>query len=564
MNSSSPRQSGPGTRSIPSLHSGQAPSGGRHLFADRSRRLRSDLGLLVLPWLAAGLAVLMYLYYGARATGNFGFPLDDSWIHLQIARNLAAGYGWSFNPGELTGASTAPLWVLLITPLFRLGGDATIWVKAVGCLLYLANVALVADVARRITGDRRIAAVAGLLAAWQPAFVWAALSGMETPLYLFLFLCALRSLLQAEEGHRGAAYAATAWLALAGWARPELWALLPLAWGYLFWRRRELYPGRPWVHVALAAAAIGGFLAFNLALWGRPFPSAFYAKPAHTVGAAELALRPVLTDTLLRFLMNIQETIYAQNPVLIVFLGLGGVVAWHRGGRHARGLIVLLAIVALATIVVTMTHLGQAGFQTYRRFAHALAAMTVLVAVGAVACWDELWGLSRATPGRRARRYGGTLALGIGCLLALAMQLAGLREAARLYANDTASINAGDVAAARWLAANTPTEALVAANDIGAIAYFGGRRILDLIGLATPESIPILAETSPGSAERDGRVADLLRRRAADYVVIFPEWFPHLAEDPGLVEAARLQVPGATALAGEEVVIYQIHPRGAQ
>ena len=40
----------------------------------------------------------------------------------------------------------------------------------------LIDVLLVADVARLATGDRRVAVVAGLLAAWQPAFVWGALS----------------------------------------------------------------------------------------------------------------------------------------------------------------------------------------------------------------------------------------------------------------------------------------------------------------------------------------------------------------------------------------------------
>ena len=29
-----------------------------------------------------------------------GMPLDDSWIHLQFARNLAEGNGFAFNPDE--------------------------------------------------------------------------------------------------------------------------------------------------------------------------------------------------------------------------------------------------------------------------------------------------------------------------------------------------------------------------------------------------------------------------------------------------------------------------------
>ncbi len=105
-------------------------------------------------------------------------------------------------------------------PLFRLPGDVTAWVKGLGALLFLANVALIVDLARRVTGDRRIALLAGLLAAWQPTYLWGALSGMEVHFYLLLALLGLAAVLRAE-GQGGSAYAATGWLALAGWARPH-------------------------------------------------------------------------------------------------------------------------------------------------------------------------------------------------------------------------------------------------------------------------------------------------------------------------------------------------------
>src|SRR4051794_21135502 len=42
--------------------------------------------------------------------GHLGLPLDDGWIHLQFARNLAHGAGLAYNPGERVAGSTAPLW----------------------------------------------------------------------------------------------------------------------------------------------------------------------------------------------------------------------------------------------------------------------------------------------------------------------------------------------------------------------------------------------------------------------------------------------------------------------
>ncbi|HEX6034204.1 MAG TPA: hypothetical protein VFY83_07195, partial [Anaerolineales bacterium] len=58
---------------------------------------------------AALVAVFFYLAVSILAFG-VGFPLDDSWIHLTYARNLAEHGEWSFRLGQHSAGSTAPLW----------------------------------------------------------------------------------------------------------------------------------------------------------------------------------------------------------------------------------------------------------------------------------------------------------------------------------------------------------------------------------------------------------------------------------------------------------------------
>jgi hypothetical protein len=531
---------------------------------------------IVLIWVVlAGLAALaVYLFYGARVTGNRGFPLDDSWIHMQIARNLATGRGWSYNPGEPTGASTTPLWVLALAPLHLRWSprDPVTAVKVLGSLLFLASLVLVALLAWRVSEDGRVALVAGLLAAWQPALVWGALSGMETPLYLPLVLLGLLSLLRAESPHARSAYGATFWLTLAGWARPEVWVLLPVAWAYLTWRRRELRAGRLWVHVLIAAAGIGAFALFNVAVWGQPLPATWHAKTAFTQG--NLSRGPV--DWLLHFseqaISSIQAAVYSQNPVLVMTLVLGCVAAWRAGGARWRRVVLLLAVVLAGIVTAALADLGTVGFQNYRRAASLVACMNILVALGAVALWDALtagirWPLfgaqrppaeaparAAATAGRRTKM----IVVVSAALVALAMQAAGLREGAKLYANDVRSINQGDVAPALWLAANTSPDARIAVNDIGALAYFGGRHITDLVGLASPEAIKALKSSRAESEDRDRRLSDLIIAEGVDYVVIFPQWFPWLAQDPRLVEVKRFTVPRPTMIASGNVVVYRV------
>lgn len=533
--------------------------------------------------LAAGLGALaLYLFYGQRAAGNFGFPLDDSWIHLQIARNVASGQGWSYNPGEPTGASTSPLWVMVLALLFWLPGDVTVWVKALGGLLYLANVLLVADLACRLTRDRRMAWLAGLLTAWGPTLVWGGLSGMEVHLYLLLTLLGLRAAVVAGDEQRPG-YAATVWLGLAGWARPELWALLPVAWAYLWWpeivrqpevrpaaqdqpaqaggaeadraRREPRTPVRPtgwWLHLLIAAALIGAFLAFNLGAWGQPLPGTWYAKTAFGAGDGPVTLLPRGLHFLSQLMSSLQAAVYSQNPLLGATQALGGVALWRAGPVQRRGLALLLGVAVAASVAAAVADLGSVSLQHYRRAAHLVVTLNILSAAGAVALWDFL---HASLGGRRLARE--SLAL-LFTASVLAMQLAGLRQGALLYANDTRSINQGDVAAAQWIAANTPADAVVAVNDIGALAYFGGRRVVDLVGLASPEVVAITATSRPGSVEREARLRDLLLAQGVGYVVIFPEWFPTLAADPALTEVARFTVPRASALAYDSVVVYQL------
>lgn len=513
----------------------------------------------------------LFWLQSVRQADGFGFPLDDSWIHLQIARNLASGAGWSFNPGVPTGAATSPLWVLVLAPLFYLGGDITVWVKAVGILLYLAVIMLVASVATQVTNDRRVGLVAGGLAALQPAFLWAALSGMETMLYLTLFLLSLRSLLSVERRGAAAAYASTAWLALAGWARPELWAMLPLFWGYLWWRRRDLSVGRWWMHGGIALLATGSFAAFNMALWNHPTPATLMAKQAH-IGTLNQSLN--FTDMLAwltGFIINIDLILRSQNIVLLTCM-VGLVLLVQQHSAVGQRLLLCLGIVVLGIVVVLLVNVGGVSFQSFRRSAHLLAAMNVLVAAGFVAIYHLLRRSSLAAdaglegqgdalprPWLRPRRdrWRDIVLLSLAGM-ALLIQIYAVRVWASRFGNDVRSINQADVAAGMWLAANTQAGALVAANDVGAIAYFSQRPVFDMIGLASPESIDVLRRTLRMSEERDRQMKELLLAQQVDYVVIFPAWFPWLAQDPMLHEVHRFTVAKASALASDEVVIYRL------
>ncbi|HXF58265.1 MAG TPA: hypothetical protein VN539_00400, partial [Candidatus Saccharimonadales bacterium] len=116
-----------------------------------------------------------------------GFPLDDSWIHAVFARNVASGQGFSFNPGERVAGSTAPLYTLLLALLYKITGEFVWTEKILGVLCQAASAVLIFLTMLAWDPKARVRAfLAAAIVALSPPLLWAALSGMEIPVYLLL------------------------------------------------------------------------------------------------------------------------------------------------------------------------------------------------------------------------------------------------------------------------------------------------------------------------------------------------------------------------------------------
>jgi hypothetical protein len=62
-----------------------------------------------------------------RCGGDFCYPLDDTWIHLAIAKHFAALGVWGVTPYAFSSSSSSMLWTLILSIAFKLfGNNATI------------------------------------------------------------------------------------------------------------------------------------------------------------------------------------------------------------------------------------------------------------------------------------------------------------------------------------------------------------------------------------------------------------------------------------------------------
>jgi len=503
--------------------------------------------------LLGGLVACLRYLFGeiGRLRGGLDFPLDDSWIHLQFARNLAHGFGLSYNPGELVTGSTAPLWTALLALLFPLPGDVTLWAKLLGVALYLAGIDATWRLARELDLGPGLSALAAALTLATSWLVWSALSGMEIPLFILLSLWGMILHLRERAGPDRPPLS-FALLAVAVLARPEglLLLLLALLDRFLAFGTpgatnsiRRPSPRTLLAGAALAFCALAGPFLFYAWAGGSVLPTTYAAKGGGQV-------RGLLPD--FRYLANVLGIFFRPQPWATLLAGAGAVsLAARLGTPRDRGLLPALWLFGLPLAYSLLTPgptkmLGNFGRYYFPLFP-VLAVLGVLGVEPAVAALAA-----------RLRSRGARVALGtLGAAAILAPTLLVLVQGERFYAQNVANVHESDVAVARWLAPRLPPDASLAVNDIGAIKYFLPNRIVDLASIATPEIGQEVQRAAAAGTPWSEALLAALARRQPDYVVIFPSWFPALAGDPRFRAVHTVAIPGNITMGGDEIVVYE-------
>ena len=491
-------------------------------------------------------------YLAARLLlrGGHGFPLDDSYIHLQFARNLAAGHGLAYNAGELVTGSTAPLWTALVTLLGAAGG-AVAAVKLAGVLLHCASVHATLVLGREMglsRGGARLAAAFTLGTGW---LVWGALSGLEVPLFTLLSLWGVILHLRERGGSEPGRSLAV--LALAALARPEglLLILLALADRLLLWRREEAGLALAWPPLApvahgLAAAALllVPMALFSTAVGGSPLPTTFFAKGAgSSIGLPQTS-----------YLFHVLGILFREQPAPVLFAGAGVVFLVRRlGGRDDRGLLPALWLFALPLAFAVLSPRGGSPLVgNFGRYFFPLFPFLALVGAA---------GLEAAGTALGPRLSAGSLRLPLRPALAVLVLLPSvfsLVRGAGRYTQAVGNVRDGDVAVTSWLAPRLPPGATLAVNDVGVLKYrLPENRVLDLAGILDPEVVRYRAEAlAAGRPAVEGDLRFLAETRP-DYLVIFPDWFPGLMalDDAGFRPLHQVTVPGNIALGDDRIVV---------
>ncbi len=435
------------------------------------------------------------------ALGGLAFApasYDDGYITYRHADNLVHGRGFSFNPGEKVLGTSAPGYGLVLAGLTISLRSAGVAVDTVGAAIFLAGFALLpllfCGMLRRLNLSRPelVAGAFALLAI--PARWNAELMGCEQ--LPMLVLVALAFLLALD--HRQVAAGACAGIAAAFRFDAGL-AIAVLAIAIWIDRRRL-----PWRFTLAASVPVLACWSWLLATFGTILPITLAGKRSELefvaagYGTSELGW--------------LVRTLGLPGACALVALVLSGLV----GAASLRGRSRLFAAAAGGWLLAHELFYRLAGvpFAPWYHVA-AINALLAVAAMGTIRALEN-WRHLAVAGSLTEPRHGRWTRVATSALAALAVGTV-LYGSAEFYSQtwgrppDSRIRIYRDVAAA--LRAHSAPGARVASVEIGALAFFADRPIVDLAGLLDP---------ALRAAREEHRLAAALAAASPDYLVDNP------------------------------------------
>lgn len=502
--------------------------------------------LIIIP---AALSVY-YINYAFGINKEHGFPLDDPWIHLTFAKNLVDYHSFSYFKNEIiTAGSTSPVYTLLLVPGFLIIKNEFILSYILG-ILFLC---LSTYVYYRLSGnlfdkENWLPVAATLLFAVDRWMNFIAVSGMETTMFIFTLLGAFYF----YRIRKPVPFAVM--LGLIFWTRPDGIAFVAaVIIDYLLQvylkqkspKRNEeirLFEKKELIQIGIIFFIIlAAYFGMNLLLSGNLMPNTYAAKLSYYSSEfrsrgdfLKLEVWGYFTESayvlmIVPFIIGVLSVIYDifrlkhsrfLLPALFIFIFI--FIYWyklpyaHRFGRYMMPIFpfyFLMFIHGSRLVFIALNrYLNQKN--TVNGLNIIFFAVTIIYSVSAY------------------------------------------YENRVVYQDQTHHIAIRQVATARWLRDNTPENSVIATHDVGAIAFYSQRKIVDVAGLINPEYISQLHEKNYSNIMTDNMV-----KKGVTHIAFLKEWYQVSNQAPLFVTGDKnfeiMEVykfePGKTHILSNEV-----------
>lgn len=466
-----------------------------------------------------------YVSFAYMINGYNSFPLDDPWIHLTFAKNLAEYGSFSYFKNEVvTAGSTSPLYTLVLAAGFFVTKNE-MWLSYIlGIIFFALSVFYYFRLANDVFPKENWLAIgAALIFVLDKWINFISVTGMETTLFIFLLITCF------YYYHRRNAVLFGVTLALTFWTRPDAVAFIAaLAADYfilLYLKSNSpkanenvtLFSKNELIKIgAIAGGITAVYFIMNLMISGSIMPNTYSAKLSYY--SAEFRSR---SD----FLRTEVWQYFTESAYLLIFIPfVFGVIKLIKDSvqrKYNRNLGALIFIALL--IFIYWYKLPYA--HRFGRYLMPIFPFYILLAVyGGREFFIWLGGVLKDSKTANA--------LNIILLVSTLSYFGyGYYQNRLPYQDQTRHIYIRQVAAANWLKDNTPEGTVVATHDVGAIAFYSQRKVIDVVGLINPEFIPKL-----NTKDFTAFVEEQLKKQNVTYLAFLREWF-QVVNQPALFSA---------------------------
>ena len=488
----------------------------------------------------AGAVVWLLIASVAANEGHLVYPLDDTFIHMAVAENLAQHGTFGITPGTYTSVSSSPLYTLLLAGVYAVSG---VWTAApvVLNLLFGALALLVLNLWTRACGVRPVFGfVLILVVIHVTPLVTLAFVGMEHTLHVALTL-ALGALfvaaLQSPSKRTSLALGAVALLAVA--TRYESMFLVgPMCVVFIVRRQWRVAVGvlvcsaLPVLVYGTVSLAKGNFFLPNSLMFKGTFP-------------------PDMLDlgAWVTFLRDGLRSLAGAVHVFVLVCCAMATVALNTARQRAPGpygwLCAVFAVAAAAHI--RFARLGW--FYRYEGYLLALGAAAVVLGVTVFAGSHTLHRLRGNPPFIAAT-----------CILLVSVFLPHhfrARQALAKAVPASRNIYEQQYQMGRFFDRQFPAGTSVAANDIGALTFLADIQCLDLVGLSNTRVLKLRRR----GALVPENVEALFEAHKVRFVVVYTEWYRPGHNLPlHLIKAGTWKIPANVVSHSDTVTFFATTP----
>lgn len=492
--------------------------------------------------IAAVVYVLLTVYVIFRAwvtcDHHFIYALDDTYIGMAMARNLALHGVWGVSPFGFTSSDSSLLFPLLMAAAYRMAGVNLYAPLAISWISGLASIFVAGRILRAFL-SRKAQTLTLVLLVFAALLFVVGVIGMEHSLHLLMTLLFLEFFLR-EPGQPVSPRSLIglgAITALMVAARYEGLFVVAPAFCILALQRRW----KPALAVAAGSAIpVVSYAIFSLAHGGTWLPNSVALKGA---GGDHPGLLQAGSNIAARIAENFHEC-----PELFLLL-LCALVVLLPLRKDPRLRLPLLLVLAAGCLHLCLAQVGM----YYRYDAYLFAGATVAIACAFPAL--------RAAASKRTFAASYLLALGSGALLLFI-------SAAQIH---MLPIIARNIWLRQWqmglFVEQYYPAATIAANDIGAVNYLSHIHCYDLVGLANQNVF---------NARRTGRyTTQFLRDDAAaqhvEIAIAYDRWF---GDPPGVpvggpplpstwIRVGQWKLPDYSIIGDKTVSFYAVDPAQA-